>query len=124
MNDKTIEQEIQAKGLTPCRVTLADIEAEIVSEHYINAADAVFPEQDAPVHGGTYTNLRCLTICILILRNGCKVVGINHGPVNPADLNLDYSRQDARKQAIEQIWPLLGFRLRDALANKAERTEA
>lgn len=116
MNDKTIEQEIQPKGLNAGRVTPEDVEAEIVSEHYINAADAAFPDKDAPVPGGTYTNLRCLTLCILILRNGCKVVGINHGPVNPADLNLDYSRQDARKQAVNQIWPLLGFRLRDQLA--------
>lgn len=39
MNDKAIEQEIQAKGLTAPRVTPADIEANIASEHYFTAAD-------------------------------------------------------------------------------------
>ena len=34
MNDNQIEQEIQAKGLTAPRITPADIEANIASEHY------------------------------------------------------------------------------------------
>ena len=33
MNDETIEQEIQAKGLTAPRVTPADIEANITKVH-------------------------------------------------------------------------------------------
>ena len=37
MNDQTIEQEIQAKGLTAPRVTPADIEANIVSSENFNA---------------------------------------------------------------------------------------
>ena len=40
MNDQQIEQEIQAKGLTAPRVTPADIEANITSEHYFTAAEA------------------------------------------------------------------------------------
>ena len=36
MNDKAIEQEIQAKGLTAPRVTPADIEAEIDGEYYFD----------------------------------------------------------------------------------------
>ncbi len=39
--DTAIEQEIQAKGLTAPRVTPADIEANIASEHYFTAADGV-----------------------------------------------------------------------------------
>ena len=39
MNDEQIEQEIQAKGLTAPRITPADIEANIASEHYFTAAD-------------------------------------------------------------------------------------
>ena len=37
--DQAIEQEIQAKGLTAARVTPADIEANIASEHYFTAHD-------------------------------------------------------------------------------------
>lgn len=40
MTDAAIEKEIQAKGLTAPRVTPADIEANIVGEHYFTAADA------------------------------------------------------------------------------------
>lgn len=39
--DTAIEQEIQAKGLTAPRVTPADIEANIASEHYFTAAQGV-----------------------------------------------------------------------------------
>ena len=36
-NDQTIEAQIQAKGKTAPRVTPADIEANIASEHYFTA---------------------------------------------------------------------------------------
>lgn len=36
-----IEQEIQAKGLTAPRITPADVELNIVSEHYFTAAQGV-----------------------------------------------------------------------------------
>ncbi len=41
MNDQTIEQEIQAKGLTAPRITPADIEANIVAEYFFTAERAV-----------------------------------------------------------------------------------
>ena len=41
MSDESIEQEIQSKGLTAPRITPADIEANISSEHYFTAADAI-----------------------------------------------------------------------------------
>ena len=42
MNDKTIEQEIQAKGANVApRITPADIEANISSEWYINESGQV-----------------------------------------------------------------------------------
>lgn len=45
----SIEQEIQAKGLTAPRITPADIEANIDSEHYFTAADACRPVTDEMV---------------------------------------------------------------------------
>lgn len=36
-----IEQEVQAKGLNAPRITPADIEANIASEHYFTAADGL-----------------------------------------------------------------------------------
>jgi hypothetical protein len=41
MTDQTIEQEIQAKGLTAPRITPDDIEANIVGEYFFTADQAV-----------------------------------------------------------------------------------
>ncbi len=41
MDDQTIEQEIQAKGLTAPRITPADIEANIAAEYFFTAEQAV-----------------------------------------------------------------------------------
>lgn len=99
--------------MSAIKVTQADVEAEIDSEHYFTAADG-----HLGAGNGNFgpSALRLLTFCVLILRNGTKVVGINYGPVDPVNLDPVYSRQDARENAIEQVWPLLGFRLRDKLA--------
>lgn len=46
MTDQAIEQEIQAKGLTAPRITPADIEANIYSEHYFTASHAINGDAD------------------------------------------------------------------------------
>ena len=45
-----IEQDIQAKGLTAPRITPADIEAEIASEHYFTAQDG----RNGAMYAGVY----------------------------------------------------------------------
>lgn len=114
----SIEQEIQAKGLTAPRVTAADVEAEIAREYYFNGAEALRVSGGIclPIPEDHRRAIGCLTFCVLVLHNGCKVVGVNHGPVDPANFDAEYGRKDAREQAIAKIWPLLGFRLRDKLA--------
>lgn len=47
-DDNTIEQEIQAKGLTAPRITPADLEANIASTWYINAGEGVTPDDFMP----------------------------------------------------------------------------
>lgn len=110
MEDQVIEQQSRAQRVTP-----ADVEAEIASEWYINGATGVVPDDfQPPVPAGH--PLAMLTICVLILRNGTKVVGINHGAIDPAAHKAGRGRQDARAQAVEKVLELLGFRLRDQLA--------
>ncbi len=116
MTDQQIEQEIQAKGLTAPRVTPADIEANIAAEHYFTAAEGL---------GGSCNGYKLLdkvngtldqvTFCVLVLRNGTKIVGINYGSVDPAQHSAADGRKYAREHAIEQIWPLLGYELRSNL---------
>lgn len=123
MND-TIEQEIQDKASAGPRVTPVDIEAEIASEHYFTAADGY---RSAPCFDPNGQPADCLpappalellTFCVLVLRNGTKVVGINHGAIDPAQHSAERGREDARKDAVNKCWELLGFRLRDKLATQ------
>ncbi len=125
MTDQSIEQEIQAKGLTAPRVTPADIEANIASEHYFTAAqgdakaqeDAAFAngaingEQSRPVPQA----LGLLTICVLVLRNGFTVTG-ESACASPENFNADIGRKVARAAAVAKVWPLMGYELRSKLA--------
>lgn len=99
MNDETIEQEIQAKGLTAPRVKPADLESEIDQDMFLCGIDGR------------------LTICVLRLKNGFLVTG--ESAATHAD-NYDEAlgKRVARENAVEKLWPLLGFRLRDQLASK------
>ena len=119
MND-TIEQEIQDKGLTEPRVTPADIEEEIASEHYFTAFDGAkdrgenaryAPDHEVPI---TIEALNLLTFCVLVLRNGFTVTG-ESACASPENFDAELGRKIARKKAIEKVWPLLGIRLRDKL---------
>lgn len=59
--------------------------------------------------------LACLTFCVLVLRNGFTIVGTNHGPADPANFDADMGRKYAREHAIQQIWPLMGYELKQRL---------
>jgi len=107
VNDKTIEQEIQAKGLNAPRVTPADIEAEIEAEYSFTAYSAL---QQCPIH----ESLKLLTFCVLVLRNGFTVTG-ESACASPENFDAEIGRKIARQNAVQKIWPLLGFRLRDQL---------
>ncbi|MFK5282386.1 Gp49 family protein, partial [Lacticaseibacillus paracasei] len=75
MNEQSIEQEIQAKGLTAPRVTPADIEANIRSEWYFTAQDGVNGESLSAAPLSTNEALSLLTFCVLHLQNGFTVTG-------------------------------------------------
>ena len=111
MNDQTIEQEIRAKGLTAPRITPADIEANIVGELYINAAEA------AKINGffsGCNDPLHLLTFCVLTLRNGFTVTG-ESACVSRENFDSEIGHKIARANAVQKIWPLMGYELRGNL---------
>jgi len=68
----------------------------------------------------SWTNLDHITICVLILRNGTKIVGVNEGPVSRANFDAELGRKLARDKAVDQIWPFLGYVLRNKLAAPTE----
>jgi hypothetical protein len=122
MNDEQIEQELRAKGLTAPRVTKADVEAEIASEHYFTGREGVLgmlAADGVPITAYKQANaapaaLGLLTFCVLVLRNGFTVTG-ESACASPENFDAEIGLKIARKKAVEKVWPLLGFRLRDEL---------
>lgn len=100
MNEKQIEQEIQAKGLNAPRLTPDLIESVIASEQYWQ------PE-------GT-----TLTVCVLALANGTQVVG-ESACVSPANFDAEIGRKIARDNAKQKVWALEGYLLKQNLCNTA-----
>ena len=116
-----IEQEIKSRASVAPRVAPADVENEIASEHYFTAADGY---RSAPCFdpNGQPTDclpppapLELLTFCVLVLRNGFTVTG-ESACASPENFDAEIGRKIARLNAVEQVWKLMGFRLRDKLA--------
>lgn len=97
INDQTIEQEIQDKGLNAPRLTPTDIQNVIMGEQYY-----IFP--------GT-----TLTVCCLTLKNGAVVTG-ESACVSAANFNVEIGQKIARDNAVQKIWQLEGYLLREKLA--------
>ena len=119
--DQSIEQEIQVKGLTAPRVTPADVEANIASEHYFTAADGY---RSAPCFDPNGQPADCLpppaplellTFCVLVLKNGFTVTG-ESACASPENFDAEVGRKIARQNAVQKIWPLMGYELRSKLS--------
>jgi hypothetical protein len=121
-DDGAIEQEIRAKGLTAPRVTPQDIEANIASEHYFTAAQGVagssFCAEDAdsaPPMLTTNSPLHLLTFCVLVLKNGFTITG-ESACASPENFDAELGRKIARQNAVNKIWPLMGYALKEKLS--------
>ena len=117
-DDGAIESEIIAKGLTAPRVTPADIEANIASEHYFTAIEGAEAHDDPGGIGGLkdYPKaLDLLTFCVLVLRNGFTVTG-ESACASPENFDAEVGKKIARTNAVNKVWPLMGYELRSKLA--------
>lgn len=121
MNDNQIEQEIQAKGLTAPRVTPADLEANIASEHYFTAAEgasaAGYTDHDGWASAPDALDL--LTFCVLVLNNGFTVTG-ESACASPENFDPELGRKIARQNAVAKVWPLMGYELKCRLHEAGE----
>ena len=106
-------------------VTPADIQSAISSENYFTAADGV---RGAP--GGdnyllaeyvTYDGgpLSLLTFCVIVTTNGHTVTGESHCQ-DPAKFDAQIGREEARKDAINKLWPMVVYAARSAPAEWPE----
>lgn len=111
---EAIEQEIQAKGLTAPRITPADVEENILEEHYINAGSAIANAEGIQSYE-THVSVNLLTICVLVLRNGFTVTG-ESACASPENFDAEIGRKIARKNAVDKVWPFMGYELRSKLS--------
>jgi hypothetical protein len=115
--DQQIEQEIQEKGLTAPRVTPADIEANIIGVHYFTGAQGARSSVDSGVIDmEDLEALSLLTFCVIVLRNGFTVTG-ESACASPENFDAELGRKIARQNAVNKIWPLMGYALKEKLAN-------
>lgn len=106
------------------RVSVADIEAAIADKFFLSGA---LLAEASLQHGGVvcalsreqhidkYPSLDTLTICVVVLKNGWTVIG-KSAPVSAANFSAALGHQFAYEDAVRQLWPLMGYALRDKLA--------
>jgi hypothetical protein len=95
-SDAEMEKKIQVKGLNAPRLNPDLINATIAKEEY-------------HVFGGT-----CLTVCCLTLTNGFTVTG-ESACASPENFNEEIGNEIAKKMAVQKIWALEGYLLKQKL---------
>jgi len=111
MSLQATEKECAANAIAP-RVAIADIEAAIASRYVLTAAEMIRPSFD------DYEDcLSILTVCILVMKNGFTVVG-KSAPASPENFKAELGAKLAYEDCIRQLWPLLGYCLREKLSTQ------
>lgn len=116
MNDPQIETEIQTKGLTAPRVTPQAIEANIASAFFFTGKEAVIGSGNM-LSADQYADVQklgLLTFCVLVLRNGFTVTG-ESACASPENFDAELGRKIARQNAVNKIWPLMGYALKQQI---------
>lgn len=121
--DKEIEKEIQDKGKTAARVTSDRIESLILQELYFTGTEGAFgaaaltADSETKVSDVTYDAalpLDLLTFCVLVLKNGFTVTG-ESACASPQNFDAEIVRKIARQNAVNKIWLLEGYLLKQRL---------
>lgn len=128
---QSLEAAIVASGAAVApRITPADIEANIASEHYFTAkegvlgmlaSDGVLPTAYEKANAAP-TSLSLLTFCVLVLRNGYTVTG-ESACASPENFRPEIGQRIARENAIAKVWPLMGYELKSELQRWEVRNE-
>lgn len=104
MNDQAIEQAVQDKGLTAPRVSLTDLEANIAETEIVK-----YVSKSGQV----------LRWAVLTTRNGFSVAGKPSCSASSANDNQEIGEKIAIDNARQELWPLMGYALKERLAQEA-----
>jgi len=101
------DREAAAMAKEPqSRVSLADIERRIANTRYVTADIAIGRPGLMPY--------AIMTLAFVEMRNGFIVIG-KSAPAAPGNFNEELGRKFAYEDAVRQLWPILGYALRDRL---------
>ena len=98
--DQAIEQEIQLKGLTAPRVTLDDLNANIIHTEIVKHVS----------HSG-----QVLRWAVLTAKNGHAVHCEPSCSVSPENDNAEIGEKIATENARKAMWSLMGYALKEKL---------
>ena len=101
MSDKDIEQEIQDKGLSAPRVTLADLKANI--QHVEIVKHISFRGQ-------------VMRWAVITTENGFAVVGKPSCAVSAENDDVELGEKIAIENTESELWPLMGYELKSRLS--------
>lgn len=101
MNEKALEQEIQARGLTAPRITPADLDDNIA---------------DTEIVKHVTKSGKVLRWAVLTTRNGYAVVGKPSASVSAENDNAEIGEKVAIDNARGELWPLMGYELQSKLS--------
>lgn len=112
MSIKVADAEAGAVAQAP-RISLKDIEDAVAARYVFNGG------QIADAVGGSVSEaLNSLTIAIVVLKNGFTVVGTS-APASAENYDQALGEKFAYEHALRQIWPFMGFALRERLHAEA-----
>jgi hypothetical protein len=118
MDSLHVTDAASAAVATHPRVTLDDIKNAIACQYDFPAGKAV-TAMGCP----SVPSLDLLSVCILVMRNGFTVIG-KSAPASPENYNAELGQRFAYEDAIRQLWPLMGFALRDRLHEQSAQKAA
>ena len=59
--------------------------------------------------------LHLLTFCVITLKNGFTVTG-ESACASPENFDAEVGRKSAREKAVQKVWPLTGYALKERLS--------
>ena len=105
MSDPGMDRQLEAKGKDAPRVTYNELEANIVHKEFVVHK----------THSG-----QLLRWCILTTKSGFAVTGRPSAAVCPENDDPVIGEKVAYDNAKQELWPLMGYALRERLHNEKE----
>ena len=120
-----LEQQIKEAGADKApHITPAHIKSKVIGTHFFTALDGVFsvlPDMTI-IKNQEVQSLSLLTFCVLVLENGFTVTG-ESACASPENFNEEIGRKIAYDNAIDKVWLLEGYLLKQNLHEQSQSQE-